>query len=152
MSYISVNGAKVLNVTLVSAATAATFISPDTNLRFGLTTFVSNLMVESFSLPLPYCLLFWPLIMYHFLVSNFEDSLSESFNIFTIFSVSIFKHVKQQLQNFVRNKSGFFFFLSNKEHCCIIFSRLPIKFAVLNQDFLIQFACLNLLQLTGNDL
>ena len=44
-------------------------------------TFVPDLMVESFSFPIPYCPLFWSLMMCHFLVANFEDLLSGSFNL-----------------------------------------------------------------------
>ena len=53
--------------------------------RFGLIISVSNLIVESFSFHSPYCPLFRSLIIYHFLVANLEDSLTEPFHKFTTF-------------------------------------------------------------------
>ena len=92
-----VNGAQFLNATLVFESPPVAVISLVTRIyaselsqRFDLITFVSNLMRESFSFPSPYSVLFWSLITYHFLVPNFQDSLSESFSKFMIFGITIF--------------------------------------------------------------
>ena len=45
-------------------------------------------MLESFSFLSPYSVLFWLLITYHFLVANFEDSLSVSFDKFTMIKLN----------------------------------------------------------------
>ena len=87
-----IKGAQFLYATLVFAFPPVAVIFPVTRIyaseqsqRFDLMTFVSNLIVVPFSSPVPYCELFWSLIMYHFLVANLEDSLSEPVNKFTIF-------------------------------------------------------------------
>ena len=91
-----VNGAQFLNATSAFSILPVTVIYPVRRIyasekwqRLDLTTFVSNLMLESFSFPSQYSVLFLPLMTYYFLVANFEDSLSVSFNKFTIIWVSI---------------------------------------------------------------
>ena len=124
--------------------------------KFDLITFVSNLMLESFSFPSPCSALFWSLITYCFLVANFLDSLSVSFNKFTIFWVSVLYivYIYTTFTDFCENlkvaSSGFSmiknivascsFSLLIKLTCCFK-SRL---------DFLIQFTNPTLLQLTCN--
>ena len=67
-----VNGAQLLNVTLVFLLTPVVF--PVTRIytsewlqRLDVMIVVSSLTLESFSFPSPYSVLFWSLITYHFL-------------------------------------------------------------------------------------
>ena len=59
-------------------------------------------MLESFSFPSLYSVLSGSLMTYHFLATNFEDSLSVSFK--KSFESPFYVHptIKQQIENFVK--------------------------------------------------
>ena len=86
-----------------------------------------------------------------FLCKNLNFSLLESFNKFIIFCVSIFMILTEFCEN---SKVVFFWIFNDEKHCCFIIFKFTnnINLFFLNQSFLIQFVCFNLLQLICNDL
>ena len=144
-----VNGAQFLNAALVSALLSTIAIPPlariyasEESQSFDLITFVSNLMLESFWFLLSNSVLFWLLITYHFLLENFEVSLSESINKFKIFWVSIFyMETKANIAFCGNSKVISSDFSIIKNIVALSLPSLPINLILLNQGLLIQFPC-----------
>ena len=116
--------------------------------------FFSNLILEPFSSPSPYSVLFWWLITYHLLLAKFEDSLLASPNKFTVFWVFIFIPGQNQTmvaKFWVNLKVVSSDFSMMKNVASSFLSSLPIKLiCCFKSGFLIQFVCLNLLSLVCN--